>query len=70
MSIRGIDYAMCNGCGRCYDVCPMDVFRCAGGKVYIAYPLDCMTCFLCEMDCRQKAIIMDPWRSRYIPHTW
>ena len=70
MAIRNIDYQKCTDCGICHDTCPMDVFRKVGGKVFIAYPEDCMACYLCDMDCPEAAITVTPDRSRVVLQTW
>ena len=41
----------------------MDVFRKMGGVYYIAYREDCMTCHLCSLDCKEKAITIGPERA-------
>jgi adenylylsulfate reductase subunit B len=53
-----IDYRFCNGCGRCYDECPMDVFGWDEEKNMptIAYPEDCWRCMVCELACPEIAI--------------
>ncbi len=35
-----IDFRVCNGCGTCYDICPMDVFGWDEEKQmpFVAYP--------------------------------
>jgi NAD-dependent dihydropyrimidine dehydrogenase PreA subunit len=55
-----IDFASCDGCGRCIDSCPTDVLRAdpTGHKVTIAYPNDCQACFLCQDDCPQHCIVV------------
>jgi NAD-dependent dihydropyrimidine dehydrogenase PreA subunit len=63
MAIRSIDRDKCKACGKCVTVCPMDVFRQVGTFVYLAYPRDCMTCFLCELECPAGAIYVGPERG-------
>ena len=67
MAIREIDYSQCIRCHQCFDVCPMDVFRLFAGDVYIAYGEDCMSCFLCALECPQKCIAIDGFRAKEIP---
>ncbi|MBI2853955.1 MAG: ferredoxin family protein [Chloroflexi bacterium] len=59
MGIQGIKEELCNGCRRCFNDCPMDVFRMdeATNKAHVAYPKDCMACFICEDECKPGAII-------------
>lgn len=59
MAIGRIDYEKCISYRRCYDICPMDVFRLIGEGVYLAYSEDCARCFLCDRVCPTKAIEMD-----------
>ena len=59
MAIEKIDYEKCICCHKCYDICPMDVFRLIGEDVYLAYPEDCARCFLCERVCPAYAIEMN-----------
>ena len=54
--IQSISADRCVGCGRCQDCCPLDVFRLQDGISVIAYPDDCMTCYLCEYACPTGAI--------------
>lgn len=64
MAVETIDYEVCSDCGECYDTCPLDVYDRVGSKYYIAHREDCMTCFLCEIDCPQDCIYIGPERSR------
>jgi len=48
----------------------MDVIRTAGKRVYLAYPEDCMSCFLCELECPTEAIHVSPKRTRVKPMPW
>ena len=66
MVVERIDYEACSDCGRCMDVCPMDVYRRVGRTYYIAHKKDCMTCFLCEIDCPKDAIFVGPERAREV----
>jgi NAD-dependent dihydropyrimidine dehydrogenase PreA subunit len=69
MTIKSIDYAKCTNCGTCYDTCPMDVFI-KKEKVYIKYRKDCMSCYLCEMDCPAGAIYVSPERPGGAVFPW
>jgi NAD-dependent dihydropyrimidine dehydrogenase PreA subunit len=33
------------------------------GKAFIAYPEDCMTCYVCEMNCPSGAISVHPFKE-------
>ena len=72
MAIESIELDLCNGCAICVDVCPMDVLRMdeKGEKAAIVYPLDCMTCFNCELDCDPGAIYVFPARVKEVPLSW
>lgn len=62
--IAKIDPQKCIGCGKCAAVCPLDTIRMGqDGKAYIAYPDDCMTCFVCEMNCPKQAIYVHPFKE-------
>lgn len=51
----------CNGCGRCVEICPTDVF---GPGPVIARPENCQTCFMCELYCPQDALFVGPDAER------
>ncbi len=53
-----IDFRVCNGCGTCYDICPMDVFGWDEEKQmpFVAYPGECDSCCFCEITCPEVAI--------------
>ncbi len=78
MGIRKIDYERCTGCGTCVENCPMDVLRLDTGalkdettpKAFIRYLRDCMTCYLCELECPEKAIYVAPERECRKPLPW
>lgn len=62
--IRQIDQAICIGCKACVRICPLDTLRMdEKGKAYIAYPEDCMTCFMCERACPSGAVDVSPLRE-------
>ena len=72
MGIRKIDYSLCNECGICIDVCPLDVIRLdeKTGKPLIKYLRDCQSCFLCEIECPTEAIFVTPDRETRVPLPW
>ena len=53
-----IDPKLCNGCGKCYDECPMDVFGWdeAARRPTVAHPGECRFCLICEMNCPEIAL--------------
>ncbi len=51
-----LDSALCNGCGRCAEVCPHRVFAISGRKAAIVDRDACMECGACGMNCVTKAI--------------
>jgi NAD-dependent dihydropyrimidine dehydrogenase PreA subunit len=51
-----LDPALCNGCGRCTEVCPHGVFSVVNRKAAIANRTDCMECGACRMNCVTRAI--------------
>ena len=66
--IQHIDDAKCVGCGVCVQKCPLDAIRLnEAGKAFIAYPDDCMTCYVCERLCPAWAIFVHPFKEKLPP---
>ena len=66
--IQHIDDAKCIGCGVCVQKCPLATIRLnEQGKAFIAYPDDCMTCFVCERLCPAGAIFVHPFKEKLPP---
>ena len=63
--IKSIETDLCNGCGVCVLICPMDVIRLdeKNKKAYIAYVEDCQSCLLCEVECPMGAIYVSAERA-------
>ena len=61
--IESLSKDKCIGCGKCVEICPMDVFRMdtRDGKSVIMYRDDCQTCFQCELECPAQAIKVSPF---------
>jgi NAD-dependent dihydropyrimidine dehydrogenase PreA subunit len=72
MGIRQIDENLCNGCGICVEICPLDVLRMDRERktAFIKYIEDCQSCFLCEVECPADAIEVIPIRERRTPLAW
>ena len=53
-----IDYQHCNGCGACYEHCPLDIFGWDEEKhrPVVAYAGECSCCCYCEVMCTEVAI--------------
>lgn len=59
-----INQNLCNGCGKCLSVCPLDVIRLEDGKASPLSELDCTLCELCIKNCSQRAINLHyTWRD-------
>ncbi len=48
-----IDYSRCNGCGKCYEICPTDIFSYDSKTklLTVEYPEECWYCGACLFDC-------------------
>ncbi|MFW6138345.1 MAG: mercury methylation ferredoxin HgcB [Spirochaetota bacterium] len=54
-----LDTARCNGCGKCVEVCPRDVFKIESGKAFVINRDLCIECGACALNCEQKAITVN-----------
>jgi NAD-dependent dihydropyrimidine dehydrogenase PreA subunit len=55
-----VSAVLCNGCGKCLDVCPKEVFaKTEDGKVEVVEPFLCIVgCCFCKSACDPEAILM------------
>lgn len=55
-----VSEALCDGCGKCLEACPKDVFaKKADGKVAVVEPFLCIVgCCFCKSACDPQAILM------------
>jgi len=51
-----LNEALCNGCGRCEEVCPHGVFSVVQQMARIVNRGECMECGACRMNCVTNAI--------------
>lgn len=51
-----LDSETCNGCGRCLEVCPHQVFSIMGNKAQIIGFNACMECGACAKNCPTTAV--------------
>ena len=53
-----IDHEICNGCGKCVEICPSDVFFGSqkGEVPIVTYPNECWHENACVIDCPVKAV--------------
>lgn len=71
MSVIRNDIDLCIGCRRCYELCPMDVFRMNEPlrKAVIAYPEQCVTCGQCFLNCPTGSLGMANFQYGYITNS-
>lgn len=50
---------LCNGCGRCAEVCPHAVFEMNGRKAILVQKQRCMECGACQVNCVTGAIAVE-----------
>lgn len=72
MAIENIDISKCIGCGKCRDICPVDVIRIDKqlNKAFIKYGQDCMLCQLCLIVCPTNAITLTKEKHDKIITSW
>lgn len=58
MAVVRVSLEKCTGCMSCFNVCPMDVFRCdyENRKSVIAFVEECQICGQCVMNCPTGSI--------------
>lgn len=56
--IVNLNREKCVGCGRCYEVCPLDVYEWDDGskRPIPTYDEECQMCFICQEECPEGAI--------------
>lgn len=52
-----IDLDLCNGSGKCAEICPIGIYEVVDGKVKVDYLEDCIHCRECEDKCPNHAIL-------------
>ena len=60
MKLAIIDDAICVGCNRCVQVCPVDAIVGAAGYLHHVLTDDCIGCQLCLPPCPVDCIRMEP----------
>jgi NAD-dependent dihydropyrimidine dehydrogenase PreA subunit len=53
------DADLCNGCRRCIDVCPHQVFDMHDKRARVIQLNDCMECGACALNCEPGALAVD-----------
>ena len=51
-----IDQELCTGCGKCAEVCTMEIFTLENEKAKSCDVENCMVCRVCETECMVGAI--------------
>ena len=54
-----LDRALCVGCGRCFEVCPHQVFEMDEKRARVVDKDACMECGACALNCPVTAITVD-----------
>lgn len=71
MAIQKIDKEKCVRCGRCRDICAMDVIALdENNSPYIKYLSECVVCLYCEEECPVGAIFVSPEKSYKQLQAW
>lgn len=67
MGVIRYDLEKCVGCGKCMNICPMDVFRfnAAMKKSVIEYPESCISCGQCFYYCPAGSLAVDNYAYGY-----
>jgi DNA-directed RNA polymerase subunit D len=66
-NLPGIEVAdSCDGCGKCIEVCPRNVFVLEGGRAKATNILECSLCKLCIGACEPGAIKLTPVRDSFV----
>ncbi|MBW2455217.1 MAG: ferredoxin [Deltaproteobacteria bacterium] len=60
-----VNAALCDGCGRCAEVCCVEAIELIDGKAAIGP--DCILCMACAAVCRQEAITLPELPRRAAP---
>ena len=53
-----VDSELCIVCGKCVEICPLDVMKMKDDRIVVMYPDECWHCRACVMDCPKEAIRM------------
>lgn len=53
------DETRCTGCGRCFEVCPRNVFEMRGRKAFIVDKDLCLECGACSLNCTPAALSVE-----------
>lgn len=66
------DLDSCIGCGNCFKICPVDVFRFDEEtmKSIIAFPEGCQSCGMCYVNCLSDSIAIEGYTLSYSVAGW
>jgi DNA-directed RNA polymerase subunit D len=56
----------CDGCGKCVEACPRNIFTVEGGRAKTTNTLECSLCKLCVEACEPGAISLSPIVNSFV----
>ena len=56
MYLVTINKNLCNGCGECVDICPVEIISLEEDKAFVEDSSDCFGCESCVLVCPSEAV--------------